>query len=272
MTSCAAGAASGRLRWSSPSCHLALWNDLEEKFSSPGDGDLVFAFDASPDSAFASIAVASRRPDGRAHVERIDSRPGTGWLVERLKELVTKYGPRYVLVDGKSPAATAVPDLESAGIPVRQLGANDASAMFATFVQSCNDRVLVHRDDPVLVQALAGGVRRSLGDAEAWSRRNSNTDITPLVAVSEALYIVLSEGEGSANIWNLDDVVAEMQQKNAADQIEVLPSGVRKIPLSMVRGRGPFRNYSGIGGKPDLSSCPVSPPSIGTPVHEVEST
>ena len=73
------------------------------------------------------------------------------------------------------------------------------------------------------------------------------------MAVSEALYIVLSEAQGGANIWNLDDVVAEMQQKNAADQIEVLPAGVKRIPLSAMpfHGRGGFHNYSGIGGNPN---------------------
>ena len=56
-------------------------------------GRVAFALDVSPDRAWASIAAAGRRADGLTHVELVDHRPGTGWVVERLAELVAAAQP-----------------------------------------------------------------------------------------------------------------------------------------------------------------------------------
>ncbi len=192
-----------------PVVPLATWDALEEKFSTPGE-PLVFAFDSSPDGSWSSIAVAGRRADNRVHVEVIENREGVGWLGARLNELIAEHQPRWVVVDAKSPAAIVLPEL--AGANVRELSASDATAVFASFVSSCSDGVLVHREQPILTRALVGAVRRPLGDAFAWSRRNSGTDISPIVAASEAAYIVTGESM-HVGIWSLREVLAERAER-----------------------------------------------------------
>jgi hypothetical protein len=50
---------------------------------------------------------------------------------------------------------------------------------------------------PELSAALAGATKRSLGDAWAWSRRNSAVDISPLVAATLALWLAeATDGAG----------------------------------------------------------------------------
>ena len=45
-----------------------------------------------------------------------------------------------------------------------------------------------HLDDPGLNAAVAGAVKRPLGDRWAWSRKDSTIDITTLVSTTLALY------------------------------------------------------------------------------------
>jgi hypothetical protein len=46
---------------------------------------------------------------------------------------------------------------------------------------------LHHIDQTPLTAAIQGARKRPLGDAWAWNRKDSSTDITPLVAVTLAL-------------------------------------------------------------------------------------
>ena len=49
-----------------------------------------------------------------------------------------------------------------------------------------NPRNLRHLGQDELTAAVAGAVKRSLGDGSAWDRKNASVDITPLVAVTNA--------------------------------------------------------------------------------------
>jgi hypothetical protein len=49
------------------------------------------------------------------------------------------------------------------------------------------DRTVRHLGDPLLARAITGAGRRDIGDGLwAWSRRKSDTDISPLVAATGA--------------------------------------------------------------------------------------
>ena len=102
--------------------------------------------------------------------------------------------PADVVVDRNSPAAALVPEL------LRQLPYLSPTLMTAgQSAQACgqlydgardpeNPRSYRHLGDPLLEQALAGADRRILGDAWAWRRKTSTSDICPLVAVTNALW------------------------------------------------------------------------------------
>ena len=87
---------------------IAAWRALADPGSTMLD-PVAFAFDVSPNRDWATIAAAGTRPDGQVHVETIDRRRGTGWLVERMAELQGKHKPSGTWCDerGRRPRSSA---------------------------------------------------------------------------------------------------------------------------------------------------------------------
>jgi len=70
----------------------AQWERLADPASQVvGDVSLMVA--ATLDRRWSSIGLYGRRTDGLGHLELIDHREGTGWVVERLVELRDRYQP-----------------------------------------------------------------------------------------------------------------------------------------------------------------------------------
>lgn len=150
---------------------------------------VCFAFDVTPDRTMASVGVAGlRRDDGLEHLELVERRRGTGWLVDRLAELVERHRPVGVVCDGASPAAALVPALVEQGMQVRVVGAREHANACGVLFDLVDERACRHLGQRLLREALLGAARRPLGDAWAWSRRSSTVDISPLVAVTLAVW------------------------------------------------------------------------------------
>src|SRR5450756_1806199 len=92
-----------------------VWDRLADPNSVALD-PVKFAFDVTPDRSMAAIASAGRRKDGRLHGEIVDYRPGTAWVIPRMRELDEKWQPADNLLDPAGPAGALIPDLERAGI------------------------------------------------------------------------------------------------------------------------------------------------------------
>ncbi len=166
---------------------IAAWRALADPGSTMLD-PVAFAFDVSPNRDWATIAAAGTRPDGQVHVETIDRRRGTGWLVERMAELQGKHKPSGTWCDERGPAASLIGDMEDAGVTVQTLSTTDyVQACGAIFDAVSNERVR-HLGTPELEAAVRAASKRPLGDAWAWSRKASGADITPLVAATVALF------------------------------------------------------------------------------------
>ena len=95
----------------------ADWLALADPSSAAAD-PVAFAADVTPDRSAAAIAVAGVRPDGLGHVEVVDHRPGTGWVVGRLVELAGKWSPCAIVVDDTGPAGSLIAPLEAADLEV----------------------------------------------------------------------------------------------------------------------------------------------------------
>jgi len=164
----------------------AVWQPLLDQASTAHD-PLVFAFDVTPDRSRSSIGVAGRRPDGLYHVEVTDHRKGTGWVAARVAELVERHKPLSVVCDTVGPAASLVPDLEAVGVRVEmKTGPEVGQSCGAFFDAAVQDR-LRHLGHPELDSAVKGALTRPIGDGVwAWGRKNSKTDISPLVSVTLA--------------------------------------------------------------------------------------
>lgn len=163
-----------------------VWaNDIDRTVKA--SGPLTFAVDVTPERNAASISMACILPGGLRMVEVIESMPGANWAVSRLIELNAKHNPKAVIVDSAGPAATFIPALEDAGVPVEVVSARDVASACGMFYDSAMDGILRHIDQPVLTAAVHAAKKRPLGDAWAWHRRD-NTDISSLVAATLALF------------------------------------------------------------------------------------
>lgn len=164
---------------------LESWTDCADEKSKPS-GRPVFCIDASPGSRSAAIVAAMYRPDGLPHLEVVAHGQGTDWVPARCTEL-TKHKPLDWVLDPGGPAGALLPDLIAAGIEPRQMSARDLGQACEAFTAAVTDKALRHLGDPLLARAIAGAGRRDIGDGLwAWSRRKSDTDISPLVAATGA--------------------------------------------------------------------------------------
>ena len=122
------------------------------------------------------------------HIKVVAAEAGTSWLPEEVARLVERHRPDLVLVDSRTPASAAVLPLRDLGVTVVEATTADVVQAFAGFVTACSESTLRHIGQPELAAALAGAVRRPVGDAFAWSRRSSSVDISGLVACTLALW------------------------------------------------------------------------------------
>lgn len=163
---------------------MTLWGDLVSDID-PTD-PVAFAIDVSPDRDMASIGVAGYLGEV-VHVQVIENRAGTGWVVPALKKLKEKYAPVAIVVDSGSPAAALIPDLQAAHIRFMQTNATDMAQACGAFFDRVQNERLLHANQPALNDALVSAGKRPVRDAWAWSRK-TNADITPLVAVTLAAH------------------------------------------------------------------------------------
>jgi hypothetical protein len=172
-----------------PVVDLVTWEGLIDRDSERGPA-LAISFDSSPDGKWSSIAAASIREDGLYHVGLLDYGKGTGWITSAVKKLYTEHHPNVVVCDPNSPAALAIPALGELGVQVTSIPTVDRAKSFAAFTAAVDEGMLRHMGDPELTDALMGASLKPSGDSFTWSRRGSSVDISPIVAVSEALHAV----------------------------------------------------------------------------------
>jgi len=165
------------------------WAAIVLGLDDPPDGPRHFFLDCSPGMASASIAVAVER-DGRPHVELADYRTGAGWLVGRAVELRDRYPGSVFGLFGHGAAAALLPKLDEAGVDVESFTATDMAEACAHLQKAVTDGEMTRSADPLFATALAGAVKRDIGDGDLWSwSRKRSADISPLVASTGVLWL-----------------------------------------------------------------------------------
>jgi phage terminase large subunit-like protein len=170
---------------------LEAWRAArEEPADLPGPGDLALGFDVAVDRSDAAIVAAWRDDTGVAHLEVADHRPGVGWLVERLSELVERWRPVAVSYDQAGPALDVADAAERAGLELMGLAAKPYAAACAGLLEAliADPPQVRYRAHPALDAAASSAARRALGDAWAWGRRQSSGSLSPLTAATVALW------------------------------------------------------------------------------------
>jgi hypothetical protein len=166
---------------------VEAWKALEDPRSQIV-GPACFAFDVTPDRRWSTISVTGLRADGLIHGEVVERRRGTGWVVDRMVELVDEHEPVAVVCDQRSPAMSLVRDLEAAGVEVTTTDANEHAEACGLLFDLVEQDRFRHLGTGELAAAIKGAVRRPLGDAWGWSRRKSAVDISPIVSVTLAAW------------------------------------------------------------------------------------
>src|SRR4029077_15111154 len=129
-----------------------------------------------------------RRRDGRFHLEVVQHRRGTGWVVAELARLRDRWDRAECLDDLAGPAGALAHRCEAAGFSIDPVTAADNAKACGLLVDLAVNEQLRHLGSSELTAALKGATTRPLGDSWAWSRKNSAVDITPLVAATLALW------------------------------------------------------------------------------------
>jgi hypothetical protein len=196
--------------------HAVIDSDLWKAMWDPASqltGKPTFALDVAPDRSAAAIGVAGSRNDDLTHMEItsrdgvMDHRPGTAWIVPRLLELKQAFPSIRLLIAAGSAAESLVPDIEAAGITVVPVPEGDVPTACGFFYDRAVAAKLRHLRQPELDKALAAARKRDVGDkAWAWGRRKSTEDITPVYAVTLAVWGAVGMPAPEASVFFFADL------------------------------------------------------------------
>lgn len=190
---------------------MTAWHTAADPFSQIAER-MVLAADINPSRTYGSVAVAGLRSDGDWHVEVIDHRADTQWMVGRIREIRERHSiTSPVAIDPAGAAGSLIASLESAGVPVDKVtarGHSQACGMLFEMVTAKDGDgrpapTVHHLGQPELTAALEGADKRELGDAWAWRRTEDGDDISPLVAATLALgsAVALPEAAAAAPVF-----------------------------------------------------------------------
>lgn len=159
------------------------------------DGKLTFAIDCNPERTSATIAAADAQ--GNCEIQEHDR--GTGWLVNLAVQRARKWDAT-IAYDPTGPAGVFGDEIERQGIKVEKISGQDMAMACAFFFDGVIDKKLHVRTHEGLNDAVAAAKKRTSADAWVWARKN-DTDISPLVAVSEASWLAQRVIDPVANVW-----------------------------------------------------------------------
>lgn len=186
----------------------SLWRSLRDD-NYQHDQSVVFAVDVSVDRKHASIVVYSEdeTDGGIGHIEVIERREGTKWVVPWLLKRREKWKPLAIGVDGKSPTHSLIFEMEKNGItrPADEkkpkhgdlivMNLQDMAAAVGQFLDAATEEQIRHFGNGFLDSAVFGAELRKVGDLHVWGRREAGTDVSPLTAATIARWVYQTHKE-----------------------------------------------------------------------------
>ena len=171
-----------------------VWDAVCDPSAAPGS-PLTFGVDTNPERSSTSIVAA----DKAGNVELVACQPGTGWVVEWLKERAVRWSAPVAL-DRSGPVGSIGDDLERSGVRLVPCSGQDMQRACGAIFDAIADGQVRVRPHPALDKAVAGARKRQHGDAWSWARRDGSVDVSPLVAMTVALWAART---GQAQVVNL---------------------------------------------------------------------
>lgn len=167
---------------------LDQFDDLVEVGAQPLD-PVAFGIDVNPDSSFSSVSVSGTTADGRLFGAVVERRRGTGWVVDFVEDLQTRWSPSSISLDAIGPAGSLLPAFAERGISIDVLSMTQYGHACGAFKAAIDEGRFVHEGQPGLRAALESARKRPLGESGLWGwHRRDTTDITPLVSVTIATF------------------------------------------------------------------------------------
>lgn len=168
-----------------------MWDEQSDHNSLAVDR-WALGVEVAPDAARATVCLAGLRDDGRWHVELDEAREGIAWVVPYVKALLDANPQiRGVGVDAGSPSKVLLDEFESEGVHVITPKVQDLGSACTTVLAGVVSGEIFHIDQGQLNAAVKVAGKRSLGDTGmwVWSRKSATSDITPVQAMTLALWV-----------------------------------------------------------------------------------
>lgn len=164
----------------------AAWAAVNDQASVMLPDGRVLGVDADEDTGVYALSVSGLREDGLAHLETVERRKGSAWIVERVLEIFEEKGWRYPVVLLKTGEAGHVAgDLEKAEVVVHTLTDTEYAQACAALVQETNARLLRHIGQRSLTGPM-GSASKRLNAEGGWRWNRESPAQAPLVAVTLA--------------------------------------------------------------------------------------
>lgn len=179
---------------------MADWEDTFVE-SAPDGAALAYAVNMDPDG-YASIGVVAQWPDGRMHVEVVESSYtplGTGSLVAWLA--ARKKVPVALL--RSSMTQQLEPHLKAAGVKTFVATANDFSTATSMFTTGIHEKTITHYEQIPLDVAVVSATTRPIGTVGgvAWDLSKQDVPMSPLVAVTLANWLAQVAPKRKGGLW-----------------------------------------------------------------------
>jgi len=183
---------------SNPFIGAEIWHRARADAPLP-DGPVAFGVDIASDRSHATIAAC-----GGDTVEIVEHREGVSWLVRRTLELVERWRPVGLAIDGLGPAASVADQLavvaqEGGLMTLNGREMTSVSGQFFDRLQSGTIRFVPH---PELTQAVAGARKRTYGQAWLFARETPEASGVPLIAAALSVWAYEHGSAGeTSQIW-----------------------------------------------------------------------
>lgn len=164
---------------------VGAWDKCVQSDSSI-TSSVTFAIEVAEDRQWSCVAAAGTGPFGM-HVESVDYRPGTDWVVPRAVALAAAHRKSRFVVQSEAAAGALITDLKKAGVIVVSASGSDYAHACGDFYDGVVNAEIRHLGQAELDMSAAGAQKKARGDAFVWDRRKS-LDISPLAAVTLAFW------------------------------------------------------------------------------------
>ena len=175
-----------------------LWRKLGNPDPGKPQQPIAFAADIDEDGRSATISAAWSHHQSQKFVVEIPrdcTRQGSKWVLAELDRMYKRWHPVGVGLPRSGPAASLIEDGKKLWRDrLVVVGTADEAAAFAWFLQQAKQDKLWHFGQagaPTLWNAVARAETRVVGDGgKAWSRRDSESDITPITSATLAAFVL----------------------------------------------------------------------------------